>query len=122
MTQGELRHLTGSVVRPPHRHEAHEIAICRNKMDAAYLSLKHCGMDQDDIAARMPMDPGHLSRLIRGTRPWSDRWQERFEAITGSLALTQWDCKARGGELYIDPKQQRIAILENELQREREAA
>lgn len=100
--QGEFPFL-GSVTRPMRKHDQSEIALCRNKTDAAYLALKHCGLDQELIAAHVPVDAGHLSRIIRGNRPWNDRLQARFERLTGSFALTQWDCHARGAEFYADP-------------------
>lgn len=114
--------LIGSPSRPLHLHSRAEVALCRSKADAAYLALRHCGMDQERIAERMPMDAGHLSRLVRGMRYWNDQQQERFERITGSLALTQWDCHARGGEFYADPTEQRRAQLKAELQALEKAA
>lgn len=105
----------GSATRPMHVHPHGEIVSCRNKADAAYLALKHCGLDQENIAERMPMDAGHMSRLIRGSRPWNDRHQAAFERITGSFALTQWDCHARGAQFYADPVRVKKAALQAEL-------
>lgn len=93
----------GSLTRPMRVHTKAEMAICRSKTDAAYMALRHSGMDQERIAERVPMDSGHLSRIIRGNRPWNDHLQATFERITGSFALTQWDCMARGAEFYADP-------------------
>lgn len=107
--------IVGSVTRPMRVHERREIALCRNKTDAAYLSLRHCGLDQERIAERIPMDAGHLSRIIRGNRPWSDRLQATFERITGSFALTQWDCHVRGAEFFADPVETKKAQLRAEL-------
>lgn len=112
----------GNVTRPLHAHRKEEIAACRSKVDAAYLALRHCGLDQEHVADRMPMDASHLSRLIRGRRPWNDQWQRKFEQITGSLALTQWDCHERGGEFYADPVDVRKAQLKQELQALEKAA
>lgn len=105
----------GDVSRPLHLHTAAELALCRNKSDAAYLALRHSGLDQERIADRIPMDAGHLSRMIRGNRPWNDSAQERFERITGSLALTQYDCKARGGVFWVDEVESRRAQLQAQL-------
>jgi len=107
--------LLGDVTRPLKPHSNADMALCRSKSDAAYLSLRACGMDQEHVAERMAMDPGHLSRLIRGNRPWNDAQQERFERITGSLALTQYDCMKRGGVFYVDPLDAREAQLKAEL-------
>lgn len=114
--------IVGSATRPIRVHTQQEMALCKSKADAAYLSLRACGMDQDDIAQRMPMDAGHLSRMIRGGRPWNDNWQARFERITGSFALTQWDCKARGAEFYADPVKVRESQLLAELAELRKVA
>lgn len=107
--------MIGSATRPVQVHSVAELAACKSKTDAAYLALKHCGLDQETVADRVPMNAGHLSRLIRGRRPWNDRHQAAFERITGSFALTQWDCQARGAQFYADPVQVRKAILEAEL-------
>lgn len=107
--------MVGCATRPMAVHGAQDMALCRNKIDAAYLALRHSGLDQERIAERIPMDAGHLSRMIRGNRPWNDAAQAAFERITGSFALTQWDCKARGAEFYADPVQTRRAQLLAEL-------
>lgn len=104
--------MVGSVTRPMRIHTAQELAVCGTKAEAAYMAVRVSGMDHEVIAARMPMDAGHLSRMIRGGRPWNDRWQAKFERITGSFALTQWDCKARGAEFYADPVRVELAQLE----------
>jgi hypothetical protein len=96
--------MVGCLTRPMRVHTAAEMALCQSKVDAALLSLRTTDLSQETIAERMPMDAGHLSRLVNGRRPWNERWQARFERLTGSFALTQWDCKARGGEFYADPR------------------
>lgn len=97
--------LMGCLTRPLYQHPDSHIAACKSKRDAAYLSLAHCGLDQERIAEQIPMDAGHLSRMIRGGRPWNDHAQERFERITGSYALTQWDCWARGADFTINTEE-----------------
>lgn len=119
--QRELN-LIGGVTLPMVMHSAAEMRLVNSKTDAAYLSLRRCGFDQQVIAEHMPMDAGHLSRMIRGVRPWSDNWQARFERLTGSYALTQWDCKARGAEFYADPVETRKAALRAELESLEKAA
>lgn len=104
--------IVGSATRPMRVHTAQEMALCSTKAEAAYLAVRVSGMDQSAIAERLPMDAGHLSRMIRGGRPWNDTWQAKFERITGSFALTQWDCKARGAEFYADPVKVELAQLE----------
>lgn len=114
--------IVGSATRPMRVHTAQEMALCGSKVDAAYLALRTSRMDQEAIAERMPMDAGHLSRMIRGGRPWNDAWQAKFERITGSFALTQWDCKARGAEFYADPVKVRESQLLAELAELRKVA
>lgn len=104
--------MVGCVTRPMRVHTPAEMAMCNSKVDAAYLALRTSGIDQESIAERMPMDAGHLSRMIRGNRPWNDVWQAKFERLTGSFALTQWDCKARGAEFYANPVAVELAQLE----------
>lgn len=104
--------MVGCVTRPMRVHTAAEMALCKSKTDAAYLALKVAGCDQALIAERMPMNAGHFSRLVLGRRPWNERQQASFERLTGSFALTQWDCKARGAEFYADPVKVEMAQLE----------
>ena len=120
-TQSEFP-IVGSVTRPMRVHTAQEMALCPTKAEAAYLAVRISGMDQSAIAERLPMDAGHLSRMIRGGRPWNDTWQAKFERITGSFALTQWDCKARGAEFYADPVKVRESQLLAELAELRKVA
>lgn len=122
MSQQQEFPILGCVARPMRVHSSGDLAMCRSKSDAAYLSLRHSGLDQERIAERMPMDAGHLSRLISGRRPWTDSLQARFERITGSFALTQWDCAARGAEFFADPVKVREAELLQELAQLRRAA
>lgn len=115
--------MVGCVTRPMRVHTAQEMALCRSKSDAAFLSLRNAALSQDAIAERMPMDAGHLSRLINGRRPWNERWQAAFERLTGSFALTQWDCKARGAEFYANPVSvEKAQILARLAEIDREAA
>jgi len=95
----------GCTTRPLYQHPDAELALCRNKMDAAYLALRHARLDQERVAEQIPMDAGHLSRIIRGNRPWNDKLQEKFERITGSYALTQWDCYERGADFTINTEE-----------------
>lgn len=104
--------MVGCVTRPMRVHTASEMALCASKVDAAFLSLRCCDLSQEAVAERMPMDAGHFSRLVRGRRPWNERQQAAFERITGSFALTQWDCMARGAEFYADPIKVELAQLE----------
>lgn len=104
--------MVGCVTRPMRVHTAAEMSLCKSKVDAAFLSLRCSDLSQETISERMPMDAGHLSRLINGRRPWNERWQANFERLTGSFALTQWDCKARGAEFYADPVRVELAQLE----------
>lgn len=115
--------MVGCVTRPMRVHTAAEMALCKSKADAAFLSLRLSDLSQEAIAERMPMDAGHLSRLINGRRPWNERWQAAFERLTGSFALTQWDCKARGAEFYANPVSvEKAQILARLAEIDREAA
>lgn len=114
--------IVGCVTRPMYVHDRREMGACRNKSDAAYLALRHSGFDQERVAERLSLDAGHLSRIVRGNRPWNDRLQARFERITGSFALTQWDCHARGAEFYADPVEVKKSQLRAELERLEQAA
>lgn len=112
--QEEFRWL-GSVKRPLRLHSPAELALCKSKADAARLAFMGQDLSQEQVAERIPCSAGQLSHMMRGTRRWTDEAQYRFELITGSLALSQWDAQRRGVDLYVDEKRQRTARLEAEL-------
>lgn len=120
-TQVEFPFL-GPVKREPRLHDPAEIAMCRTKVQACRLALLLSRKSQDEVAARIPVTKGQMSRLLSGTRRWTDDVQYRFELITGSLAPSQWDARRRGLDLYGDDKARKRASLLAELDELEKAA
>jgi transcriptional regulator with XRE-family HTH domain len=73
-------------------------------------AVLHCGMDEQEIAKRIHISKGYMSKFLSGVaQVWAKRLLA-FMRVTGSLAPLQWLADQMGCEL----------LIKNEVARERD--
>lgn len=101
--QPQLR-LIGQVKEPRHA-DADVVSKLPSFRAALRYAINHSGIDQEEVASALGMDPGCLSRTIRD--PKHDNARKRnfdvtelatFVRVTGSFAPIQWLCMQLGQE------------------------
>jgi transcriptional regulator with XRE-family HTH domain len=79
-------------------------------------STQRSGMDDYEIADRLHISHGYMSKVLKGTAGLYGTRLVRFMKLTGSLAPLQWLADQMGCDLVQrDPAKARIAELEREL-------
>jgi hypothetical protein len=117
--QPHLR-LVGQVKEPRHA-DADVVAKLPTFRAALRYAINHSGIDQEEVAAALQMDPGCLSRTIK--EPKHDNARVRnfdaaqlatFIRVTGSFAPVQWLCMQVGQE-PVSMRETRAQRLRREL-------
>ena len=98
------------------------IAAKDNLAQAVALAIQLSRLADETIAARLHIDKGHFSRIMRGSAHFPIRKLPALMELTGSLAPLQWLAERMGYLLTPKPAQTRIAELEAEIAQLRKAA
>lgn len=91
--------------------------VCRSAMDALQLTLQLSKLKHDYIAGVFGITKGHWSKMMNGAaNPRLDDLPNMMR-LCGNIAFLQWLADEMGYELVKKKQDQRIAELEEELQR-----
>ncbi|MES2973397.1 MAG: hypothetical protein V4757_07300 [Pseudomonadota bacterium] len=90
-------------------------------------AAKHCGMEDHEIADKLPISHGYMSRFMRGVGQQWARRLVKYMQITNSIVPLQWIAEQMGCDVVLrSARDARIRILEaelaNEMSRTRRAA
>lgn len=101
--QSKLR-LIGEI-RDPHLIDPDVIARLPTFRSALRHAINHSGIDQEEIAIALDLDPACFSRMVKEPKHVAARQRNlpaallgSFSRITGSLAPQQWICLQVGQE------------------------
>lgn len=91
------------------------IKACRNRLDAIILCIQLSRLSQGEVAKRLGLDKGHLTRILQGLAYFPDQKSTELMQVCRNYAPMQYEAMAMGFQLYEDPQQKREAELEAEL-------
>lgn len=117
--QSEFR-MMGEVRQPRHA-DPDIIARLPTFRAALRLAVNHSGLDQEEVATALEIDPTSFSRMLKEPRHEGARPREMpheklaaFCRVTGSLAPIQWQAAQIGME-PVSMRETRVQRLEREL-------
>ena len=90
---------------------------------ALRYAIQRSGFDDFEVADRLHISHGYMSKVLKGTASLAGDRLTRFMAITQCVAPAQWIAHHAGADIVMrDPAKARIAQLERELEELRKAA
>jgi transcriptional regulator with XRE-family HTH domain len=107
--------LIGNVIRELELHPANEIAACKSLSDSIYRAMRHAGMSQESLAAKVSVTPSYLSLILADKRNCPAKLVLEIVSATKSAAPLQWMNAQVGATVYLDPVDVRKAQLRREL-------
>jgi transcriptional regulator with XRE-family HTH domain len=115
---GVIPQLPGLAVGPtrkPTTVRPELIAACKNRLDAIILCIQLSRLSQGEVAKRLGLDKGHLTRILQGLAYFPDQKSVELMEVCGNYAPLQYEAAACGFQLFKDARAQRKAELEAEL-------
>ena len=85
------------------------------------FALQQSGFDDHEVADRLGITPGYMSKVLHGTATLGGSRLSKFCEVTQSLAPVQWHA-LQFGRALVDGREARIKALEAELNAMRAAA
>jgi len=98
------------------------VHACKDMLAAVHLCIQLSGFMDYVVAERLGIDPGHMSRIMRGQAHFPPRKLKPLMDLCGNYAPLQFLSWACGFDLQERAKDARIRELEAELERVRGAA
>ena len=112
-TQREMPFL--AAIERPSKAPDELVRQCRHRLDAIVLCIQLSKMSHEEVAHRLGIDKGHMSRILQGRAYFPDTKSVELMALCGNYAPMQYEAMQCGFELYENPVAKREAELEAEL-------
>lgn len=96
--------LRGMPLTVPDLHEADVVIVQRmTDVGAMRYAVQRSGRDDYEIAEKLDISPGYMSKVLKGTAGLYGKRLVRFMHITNSLAPLQWYAEQMGCRLALVP-------------------
>jgi transcriptional regulator with XRE-family HTH domain len=87
------------------------VKACSNRLDAIILCIQLSRLSQGEVAKRLGLDKGHLTRILQGLAYFPDQKSVELMSVCGNYAPMQYEAMATGFELYEDVRAKKKAEL-----------
>ena len=87
------------------------IRACKNRLDAIILCIQLSRLSQGEVAKRLGLDKGHLTRILQGLAYFPDQKSIELMEVCGNYAPMQFEAHATGFQLFEDPRAKKKAEL-----------
>jgi hypothetical protein len=102
-------------VRRPSMAPWELVKACRNRLDAIILCIQLSRLSQGEVAKRLGLDKGHLTRILQGLAYFPDQKSVELMQVCRNYAPMQFEVMATGHEIYENPLAKEEAELEARL-------
>jgi len=87
------------------------IRACKNRLDAIILCIQLSRLSQGEVAKRLGLDKGHLTRILQGLAYFPDQKSIDLMSVCGNYAPLQYEAHACGFQLFEDLRAKKKADL-----------